>query len=179
MAKSTWTVDPAHSNLEFVVKHMMMSNLRGRFHQYDATVEADPEDLTTADISFRIDVASVDTDNEKRDGHLKSADFFETETHEYITFEATDIQHVSGNDYDVTGDLTIRDVTKPETFRITAEGSAKDPMSGDEVAGFSGEGKINRKAFGLTWNVALETGGVLVGDDIKISLEFECHKVAV
>lgn len=145
MAKTTWTVDVTHSSIEFVVRHMMISRAKGVFNIYDAKIEADPEDLTDATIEFSVDVNSIDTRQQDRDDHLRSADFFDVENHPHMTFE----------------------------------GQSKDPMSGNEVAGFSGNGKLNRKDFGLTWNTTLETGGVLVGDEVKINLELELHKQKV
>ncbi|QQE77828.1 YceI family protein [Alicyclobacillus sp. SO9] len=176
MAKAKWAVDVAHSSIDFSVKHMMVSKVKGTFQKFDAAIEADPEDLTTANISFWVDVASIDTRNPDREGHLKSGDFFDVENHPELTFNATKIEKTGDGKYDVTGDLTIRGTTKPITFAVTYEGSGKDPMSGDEVAGFSGAATLNRKDFGLVWNVALETGGVLVGDQVKISIELEAHK---
>jgi len=176
MAKTIWTVDATHSSIEFVVRHMMISRAKGVFNMYDAKVEADPEDLTDATIEFSVDVNSIDTRHQDRDDHLRSADFFDVENHPDMTFQATDIKKKSENNYDVTGDLTIRGTTKSVTFDMTFEGQSKDPMSGNEVAGFSGNGKLNRKDFGLTWNTTLETGGVLVGDEVKINLELELHK---
>lgn len=177
MAKSKWSIDSAHSSLEFTVKHMMMSKVKGTFQDFEASVEADPDDLTTADIQFSVDVSSITTRDEKRDAHLKSEDFFKVDEYPKMTFQSTNIVRKSDDEYDVTGDLTIRGTTRPVTFTVTAEGQGKDPMGGDTVAGFSGEGKIKRNDFGLTWNVALETGGVLVGDEVKISLEIEAKKV--
>ncbi|WP_099157866.1 YceI family protein [Virgibacillus ndiopensis] len=178
MEKTKWTVDAAHSSLEFVVKHMMMSKAKGVFNDFDATIEADPENLEGAEVEFTINVNSIDTRNEARDNHLQSADFFDVENHPTITFKATNITKKSEGNYDVTGDFTIRGTTKPVTFDVTLEGLHKDPMSGNQVAGFSGSGKISRKEFGLTWNAALETGGVLVGDEVKINIEIEAHKQA-
>lgn len=178
MAKSKWTVDPAHSSIDFSIKHMMISRVKGSFHDFDASVEADPEDLTTADIEFNIDVASIDTRNKDRDNHLRSDEFFDVENYPTMTFKAKNIVRKGDNEYDVTGDLTIRGTTRSETFSVTFEGQNKDPMTGNEKAGFSGEGKINRSDYGLTWNVALETGGVVAGDEIKISLEFQFVKEA-
>ncbi|MEW9676734.1 YceI family protein [Lentibacillus sp. L22] len=176
MAKTKWTVDLAHSSLEFVVKHMMISKAKGAFNEFEANIVADPEDLTDAEIEFTIDVNSIDTRQPDRDDHLRSADFFDVENHPKMTFKATDITKKSENEYDVTGDFTIRGTTKPVTFSVEYEGQHKDPMSGDTVAGFSGTTKISRKDFGLTWNVALETGGVLVGDEVKINIEIEAHQ---
>lgn len=178
MAKAKWVVDTVHSSIDFSVKHMMISTVKGTFHNFDASIEADPTDLTTADIEFNVDVASIDTRNSDRDNHLRAADFFDAEQYPKMTFKSTNIVKKSENEYDVTGDLTIRGTTHPETFSVTFEGQSKDPMSGSEKAGFSGEGKIKRSDYGLEWNVALETGGVLVGDEIKISLEIEAAKEA-
>lgn len=155
---------------------MMISKAKGVFNFYDAKVEADPEDLSDADIEFSIDVGSIDTRQKDRDDHLRSADFFDIEKHPNMVFKSTDIKKKSQKNYDITGDLTIRDTTKPVTFDITFEGQSKDPMSGNEVAGFSGQTTINRKDFGLTYNAALETGGVLVGEEVKINLEIELQK---
>ncbi|GGB48791.1 hypothetical protein F3157_18980 [Virgibacillus dakarensis] len=178
MAKSTWLIDPVHSSLEFVVKHMMVSKAKGVFQDFEATVVADPEDLTNAEIEFVIDVNSINTRKEDRDNHLRSADFFDVENHPKMTYKVTDITKKSAHHYDVTGDLTIRGTTKPVTFDVTFEGQHKDPMSGNIVAGFSGTAEINRKDFGLTWNAALETGGVVVGEKVKLNVEIEAQKEA-
>lgn len=178
MAKTNWQVDSAHSSLDFSVKHMMISKVKGTFHDFNASVEADPADLTTADIQFNVDVSSIDTRNGDRDGHLKSGDFFNVEEHPQMTFKSTNIVKKSDGEYDVTGDLTIRGTTRPATFALTFEGQSKDPMSGNQVVGFSGEGKINRSEFGLEWNAALETGGVLIGDEVKIFIEIEASEAA-
>ena len=178
MTKAKWVVDPVHSNVDFSVKHMMISRVKGTFHQFDATIEADPTDLTTANIEFTVDLSSIDTRNKDRDGHLLSADFFDVEKHPKMTFKATKIVKKDEGDYEVTGELTIRGTTREETFDVEFEGVAKDPMTGAEKAGFSAEGKIKRSDYGLTWNAALETGGVLVGDEVKISIHIEASKQA-
>mgnify|MGYP001212015640 FL=1 len=177
MAKVKWEVDAAHSAIEFSVRHMMISRVKGVFHDFEANVEADPNDLTTADIEISIDVASIDTRNEDRDNHLRSADFFEVEKFPKMTFKVTDITKKGDDDYDLTGDLALRGVTKPVTFSATLEGVAKDPW-GSEVAGLNAQGKLKRSDFGLTWNNTLETGGVLVGDEVTISIEIEAKKQA-
>ncbi|MFC4619371.1 YceI family protein [Camelliibacillus cellulosilyticus] len=177
MTKTHWTVDASHSSLDFSVKHMMVSKTKGTFHDFDATIEADPNDLTTANIEFAVDVASVDTRNEGRDHHLRSGDFFDVEKHPKMTFKSTNIERNGDNEYKVTGDLTICGVTNSETFFVTSEGQGIDPF-GNVVAGFSGKGKINRGDYGLTYNAVLETGGVIVGDEIKISIEIEAQKAA-
>src|SRR5690606_8447414 len=166
-----WTVDTAHSEVGFSVKHMMISKVKGAFTSYEATVEANEEDLQGALIDFKIDVASIDTSNTDRDNHLRSADFFDVEQFPYITFKANDIIK-KGDEYELTGDLTMKDVTRPVTFAVEYGGKATNPWC-VEVVAFNVEGKVNRRDFGLTWNQALETGGVLVGEDIKITLELE------
>lgn len=177
MANSKWIVDAAHSAIEFSVKHMMIAKVRGSFHKFEANIEADPTDLTSASIQFTVDVASIDTKNTDRDGHLRSADLFDVEQFPTITFESTAITKKREDEYDVTGNLTIHGTTRPATFAVTFEGQAKDPW-GNEKVGFSGQGAINRSDFGLTYNAVLETGGVLIGDEIKISIEIEASKQA-
>lgn len=176
MTKAKWNVDTVHSTIGFSVRHMMISNVKGTFNEFDGNIELDPTDLTDASIEFTIDASSVDTRMPDRDDHLRSADFFDVENHPNLTFKATEIKKTSEDNYDMTGDFTIRGTTKPVTFDITFEGMAKDPMSGDEVAGFTGSTKINRKDFGLTWNTALETGGFVVSDEVKINIEIQLRK---
>ncbi|PID25410.1 YceI family protein [Sporosarcina sp. P7] len=176
MTKAKWNVDTAHSTIEFSVRHMMISNVKGTFNEFQGTIEADPQDLTDASIDFTIDANSIDTRKSDRDNHLRSADFFDVENYPNLSFKATTIEKTSDDTYDITGDFTIKDTTKPVTFHVTFEGIAKDPMSGDEAAGFSGNTKINRKDFGLTWNAALETGGVVVSDEVKIHIEIQLRK---
>ena len=172
MTKTTWALDAAHSSVDFSVRHMMIANVKGTFHNFSATVEADPTDLTTANIEFSIETASVDTRNKDRDGHLVSADFFDVENHPNMTFKATNIEKTDEGEYNVHGDLTLRGVTKQETFKVTFEGQGKDPWGNTKV-GFTAEGAINRSDYGLVWNAALETGGVLVGDKVKINLQLQ------
>lgn len=175
MTKTKWALDASHSSVDFSVKHMMIANVKGTFKDFDAKIEADPTDLTTASIEFSIDTASVDTRNGDRDAHLRSGDFFDVENHPKMTFTATSISKKDEGEYDVTGDLTIKGTTKPQTFTVTFEGTGKDPW-GNEKVGFGVEGSINRSDYGLTWNAALETGGVLVGDKVKISLDIQAAK---
>ncbi len=172
MAKSNWAIDATHSGIDFTVRHMMFAKVRGSFNAFEAQVEADPEDLTSANIRVVIDASSVDTNNDDRDGHLKSADFFDVENHPQIVFESKSIAKTGDDEYAVTGDVTLRGVTKSETFTLTYEGSGKDPW-GNQKVGFSGSGAIKRSDYGLTWNAALETGGVLVGDEIKLNIEVQ------
>ncbi|MCC2252052.1 MAG: YceI family protein [Bacillota bacterium] len=178
MGKTVWNIDTVHSEIGFSVKHMMISKAKGSFNNFNAVFEADVDDLTGSKLEVTIDVGSIDTRNKDRDDHLRSADFFDVENHPNMTFVATDIHKKSGNNYEITGDLAIRGTKKPVTLNVVMEGQSKDPMSGNIVAGFSGETTINRKDFGLTWNAALETGGVLVGEDVKIHFEIEAHKQA-
>ncbi|MCP2035999.1 YceI family protein [Planococcus liqunii] len=168
-----WTIDAAHSEIGFSVKHMMISKVKGSFTSFDAEVEANEEDLNGALIDFKIDVASINTNNTDRDNHLRSADFFDAESHPHITFKANDITK-KDDEYELTGDLTIKGITRPATFEVEYGGKGTNPW-GVEVVAFSAEGKVNRKDFGLTWNQALETGGVMVGEDIKIALELEAN----
>lgn len=175
MAKAKWKVDTSHSEVNFTVKHMMIARVNGTFRDFSADLAFDPEDLTTADVNFTVNVASIDTRNEDRDNHLKSADFFDVENHPNMTFVAKTIEKKRDNEYDVTGDLTIRGVTKPETFKVVYEGGGKDPW-GNERVGFSATGKVKRTDYGLVWNSVLETGGVLVGEDVDVSIEIEATK---
>jgi polyisoprenoid-binding protein YceI len=177
MTRSKWTVDAAHSSIDFSVKHMMIATVKGTFHEFEASIEANPADLTTANIQFSVDVASVDTRNSDRDAHLRSGDFFDVEQYPKMTFQSTNIVKKSEGEYKLTGDFTLHGVTRQETFSVTFEGEGKDPW-GNEKAGFSGEGKINRSDYGLTYNAALETGGVLVGDQVKIAIQIEAAKQA-
>ncbi len=172
MAKQNWAVDVSHSSLEFSVKHMMIATVRGSFHEFTASVEADPQDLTSANIRFDVGVGSVDSRNADRDAHLKSADFFDVEKYPTLSFVSTSVKKTGDDEYDVTGDLTIRDVTKPVTFAVVFEGEGQDPW-GNQRVGFSGSAKINRRDFGLSWNVPLEKGGVLVGETVNIRIEIE------
>ena len=169
-----FNLDAAHSTIDFSVKHMMVSKVKGSFTNFTANLEGNTEDLTGATISVEIDVKSINSNNEDRDNHLRSGDFFDVETYPSIKFVATDIKKKDDGEYDVTGDLTIKDVTKPVTFDVEYGGKGTNPW-GQEVVAFSAETKVNRKEFGLTWNQALETGGVLVGEDIKITVELELN----
>lgn len=170
MAK--WKVDPAHSEVGFKVKHLMINNVKGNFKNFDIEVEATSDDFKSSSISFTADIASIDTGNEQRDQHLKTGDFFDAEHHPQITFVA---KKYEGSD--LLGDLTIRGVTKPVKLNVEFGGIAKDPW-GNTKAGFSVAGKINRKEWGLNWNAALETGGFLVSDDVTIHAEVQLIKQA-
>jgi polyisoprenoid-binding protein YceI len=175
MPKIKWAVDVDHSSVDFAIRHMMIANVKGSFHKFSADVEADISDLTTANIEFTVDIASIDTRNKDRDGHLLSPDFFDAEKFPTMTFRSKNIKKIDEGEYEVSGDFTLHGVTKPETFSVTFEGQGKDPW-GNEKAGFSAQGTINRADYGLTWNSALETGGVLVGDKVKVNLQIEASK---
>ena len=167
-----WQIDTSHSQVEFSVRHMMISNVRGRFENFTGTVdfnEASPE-LSSVDV--QIEAASVNTRDARRDGHLKSPDFFDAENHPYLTFKSKSVQRTGEATGKIVGDLTIRDVTREVVLDVYYSGLAKSPW-GTTSAGFSADTRISRKDWGLNWNAALETGGMLVGDEIKISVELE------
>ncbi|GKU77639.1 YceI family protein [Paenibacillus sp. L3-i20] len=172
MTKKQWAVDASHSAIDFSVRHMMISKVKGTFHTFDAKVEADVNDLTSADISFTINLNSVDTRNADRDAHLRGVDFFDVEKFPSLAFKAISIVKTGEGEYEIAGEVSLHGVTRTETFEVTYEGSGKDPW-GNARAGFSAKSTIKRSDYGLTYNAALETGGVLIADDIKISLEIE------
>jgi polyisoprenoid-binding protein YceI len=169
MAHINWALDPAHSEVQFKVKHLMITNVTGTFNVVSATATTPENGFNDAAVSFEADVNSINTGNEQRDGHLRSADFFNAEQYPTIKFNSTNYNAESGT---ITGDLTIRDVTHPVTFDVEFAGTQKDPW-GNEKAGFSIQGKINRNDFGLNWNAALESGGVLVSEDVKLQAEIQ------
>lgn len=169
-----WKVDVSHTNVGFVVKHMMVSRVRGNFTDFEGTIEGNPAELENSKVSFRVGIDSISTNNEDRDNHLRSADFFDVENHPNMTFESTEVKKISDNEYELTGDLTIRGTTKETTFKVDYLGMGKNPWNVD-VAGFEARTKISRKEFGLTWNQTLETGGVLVSDDVEIIIDLEVN----
>lgn len=175
---TTWEVDQSHSNVEFSVRHLMISSVKGRFGDVKGTIRVDDLDPTEAEVDVVIGVASIDTRQEQRDAHLRSPDFFDAEQFPNLTFRSTRIE---GNplkgDFAIIGDLAIRGVSREIKLDVTNEGATKDPW-GNQRAGFSARTKIERKDFGLTWNQALETGGVVVGDEVKISIEIELVRQA-
>lgn len=174
-ATSVWTIDPAHSNVEFAVKHMMFTTVKGRFAGVDGQIELNENDLADSFVNVTIDATTVDTRDEKRNAHLRSADFFDVETHPTLTFTSTKVESRGDDDFKVTGDLTMHGVTKPVVLDVEQTGRGKNPW-GQEVIGFEAKTKINRKDFGLNWNAALESGGVLVSDDVKISIDIEATR---
>ncbi len=175
--ETKWAIDPTHSKVAFKVKHLMISNVLGNFKEFEGQVSTDGDDFSTAEINFSLNTASIDTEMADRDGHLKSPDFFDAEKYPKITFSGKGMKDLGDEMYELTGDLTIKDVTKPVTLTVEYGGIMSDPW-GNVKAGFSLSGKINRKDFGLNWNAALEAGGVLVGEEVKISGDIELAKVA-
>src|SRR4051794_31926980 len=174
---ATYKIDVDHSDIMFKVKHLMISTASGIFKKFDATLEIDENDLTKATVTFEADVDSVDTKNEQRDAHLKSDDFFNAEQFPKLTFKSTSIQKTGDDEYNLTGDLTIRDITKPVELKVEYNGSTKDPW-GQERMGFEVSGKINRKEYGLKWSAVTEAGGLVVSDDVRLALNVEMVKQA-
>ncbi len=177
MSSIKWVADPTHSEISFKVKHMMMTNVTGTFGQFAVEAETEEEDFSLAKVSFAAQIASINTGNEQRDGHLKSADFFDAEKNPELKFVSTSMTKKDGENYVLNGDLTIGEVTNSVSLDVEFGGINKDPW-GNQKAGFSINGKINRKEFGLIWNAALETGGVLVSEDVKLAAEIQLVKVA-
>jgi len=175
-SKTAWKLDPTHTIVEFSAKHLMISTVKGRITDIEGTIYADENDPENSSVDVTLKAASIDTRTEQRDNHLRSADFLDVEKFPAITFKSTRIEG-SRNEFNLTGDLTIRGVTRPITLDATFEGETKDPWGGERI-GFSATGKIDRRDFGLTWNLLLESGGITVGNDIKISIELEAVKVA-
>ena len=169
---TTWQLDPAHSSVEFGVRHLMISTVKGRFGDISGTVTLDPNDESAATVDVAVKTASIDTRQEQRDAHLRSPDFFDAENYPVITFHGTSVDGDTESDFRLTGDLTIRGVTREITLDVTKEGQGSDPWGGMRAA-FSAKGKIDRRDFGLTYNQVLEAGGVVVGDEIKISVDVE------
>jgi polyisoprenoid-binding protein YceI len=174
---TTWKLDNAHTQINFCAKHMMVTTVRGTFHDVEGTIELDETDPTRSRGEFRVKTASVDTNFAARDTHLRSADFFDAETYPELTFVSNDIRRLKDDEYAVSGDLTIRDVTKPATFTVQVEGIVPG-MGGGRHAGLSASTKLAREDWGLGWNVALEQGGWLVSKDIKIEIEIAADEVA-
>ena len=170
--QQVWNIDAAHSEVEFAVKHLMISTVKGRFGTVSGSITLNADDLAASRVDADIDVASIDTRQEQRDAHLRSADFFDVENYPVMTFRSRSIEPGGENEFSVTGDLTIRGVTKSVVLAVEETGRGGDPWGGQRI-GFTARTKINRSDFGLTWNQALETGGVVVGDDIRINLEIE------
>ena len=173
----TWQIDPAHSSIQFTVRHMMISKVRGNFEKFSGTIDFTEENPANSTVAVEIDAASINTREEQRDGHLKSPDFLNVAEFPTLTFKSTRVEPSSSDEGKLIGDLTIRDITKEVVLDVEYVGKAKSPW-GTTSAGFSGSTTINRTDWGLTWNQTLETGGILVGDKIKIDIELELIEVA-
>jgi len=174
-ARTTWKIDPVHSHIEFSVRHLMITTVKGRFTGVDGSVTIDEASPADSEVDVRIDASTIDTGEPQRDGHLRSAYFLDVEKFPRLTFKSTRIADRKGGEFTLVGDLTIRGITRQVALHVTDEGRGKDPWGG-ERAGFSATTTINRKDYGLNWNQTLETGGVLVGEDVKIHLELQFVK---
>ena len=175
--KGTYSIDPAHSSIAFVARHAMIAKVRGTFDKYTSTLVLDGDHPEQSSAEVSIDVSSVDTRDANRDAHLKSPDFFDVEKHPQMTFTSTKVELVDDQTVNITGDLTIRDVTKPVTIPFNFTGSAVDPF-GNQRAGFEGQVTVNRKDWNLNWNAVLEAGGVLVADKVNLELDVSAIKQA-
>ena len=176
MATTQWSLDPTHSELQFKVKHLMITTVTGSFNSLTASLTSDADDFENAKVTFEAELNSIDTGNTDRDNHLKSADFFDAEQFPKMTFTSSSFEK-DGSDYVLKGDLTVKGITKPIKLNVEFGGIATDPW-GNTKAGFTISGKINRTDFGLTWNAALETGGVMVSEDVRILGELQFVKQA-
>ncbi len=167
-----WEIDASHSQVVFSVKHMMFSTVKGQFNVLSGHLHIDEQNPQNSWVDAQADATSIDTRDERRDGHLRSPDFFDVENYPALTFKSTKVEHVEGSEYRVLGDLTLHGVTHPVAFKAEYHGQGKNPW-GQQVAGLSAKTKINRKDWGLNWNQALETGGVLVSEDVNIEIDLE------
>jgi polyisoprenoid-binding protein YceI len=177
MTTTKWTIDAAHSGINFSVRHMVISKVRGRFAKYSGSLDVDDGDVTRSAVDLTIDASSVDTGIPQRDAHLRSADFFDVEKFPVLRFRSKRIEKLAGAHYRIVGELTVRDVTREVALDVDDGGRAKDPW-GSERAGFVAKTSVDRKDFGLQWNQALEAGGVLVGDRVDIELDIQAVKTA-
>ena len=176
LVKTKWGIDPAHSEIAFKVKHLMITNVKGVFKEFDGSVYTNGKDFITSEIDFRLNTASIDTGAADRDTHLKSADFFDIENHKQISFTGKSFKKVDNDgSFTLFGDLTIKDITKPIKLDVEFGGVMKDPW-GNEKAGYAINGKFNRKDWDLNWNASLDAGGVLVSDEVKINCEVQLVK---
>ncbi|MBT33265.1 MAG: hypothetical protein CMO01_26690 [Thalassobius sp.] len=173
--KGKWAIDPMHSEIQFKVKHLVISTVTGSFTAFDGILEAEGDEFEGAKVAFSADTASVSTNNADRDGHLKSGDFFDAETYPKLSFESTSFTKTGDDEYELKGNLTIKDVTKAVTLKVEHGGIMVDPY-GNTKAGFEISGKVNRKEYGLSWSAVTEAGGVVVGDDVKLLLNVQVAK---
>jgi len=171
----SWKIDPAHSEINFTVRHMMISNVRGRFERFEGTVDFDEQNPTNSSVEVKIEAASINTREPQRDAHLRSPDFLDAEKYPYLIFKSKKIEVLDANHGRIAGDLTIRDVTNEVILEVEYNGTVKSPF-GNTSAGFSASTSINRKDWGLQWNVPLEAGGWLVGETVQINIELEIIK---
>lgn len=167
-----WEIDPLHSQVTFSVRHLMVSTVKGQFKVLSGHLHIDEQNTANSWVDAQVDVSSIDTRDERRDGHLKSPDFFDAANYPTLTFKSTKVESLGGNEYKVTGDLTLHGVTKPATFKAEYAGQGKSPY-GFQVAGLSATTKISRKEWGLNWNQTLESGGFMVSDEVKIEIDLE------
>jgi polyisoprenoid-binding protein YceI len=178
MKTTQWVLDPLHSELGFKIRHLMISNVSGAFTRFDVAAETEGDDFARAKVTATVEVASIHTKNEQRDAHLRNADFFDAETHPHIRFVATRIERVDEATFTLHGALTIKDITRPVQLAVEHSGVTNDPWGGQR-SGFSVSGKINRKDWGIHYNAVLETGGVALGEEVKIQAEIQLVKQAV
>lgn len=177
MATSKWALDPTHSEVMFKVRHMMVSNVTGHFKQFNATVETDGDDISTAKVHFTADLSSISTNNEQRDAHLRNGDFFDADNHPQIIFNGDRLEKVGTDEYIAHGNLTMRGNTRPASFKVEHGGIMTDPW-GNTRTGFSLTGKVNRKDYGVSFSMVSETGGILLGDEVTINASAEFVKQA-
>ena len=175
MAKTTWQLDPAHSEITFRVRHLVIATVSGKFTKFSANVSTEEDDFTTVDIEFEAETASIDTGIEARDNHLRSDDFFNSEKFPTLLFKSTGMKNTGGNEFQLDGNLTIRDVTKPISLKVEFGGTATDPY-GNFKAAFEVTGSLNRKEFGLRWDALTEAGGAVVSDEVKIHANVQFAK---
>lgn len=177
MKRTKWALDPTHSEIQFKVKHLMISKVTGQFQKFDATVETEGDDLTSAKVSFTADVNSISTNNEQRDAHLRTGDFFDAENHSQLSFVSSRLEKIDEEHYKLYGTLTMRGVSKNVVLDVEFGGMIQDPW-GNARVGFTVTGKINRKDYGVSFSMVSETGGVLLGEDVSIQVQTEFVKIA-
>jgi polyisoprenoid-binding protein YceI len=176
MATTKWVLDPTHSEIQFKVKHLMISKVTGQFQKFDASVETEGNDISTAKVHFSADINSISTNNEQRDAHLRASDFFDAENHPQLTFVSSRLQKIEEENYELHGTLTMRGVSKEEIFNVEFGGLVKDPWGNDRT-GFTINGKINRKDYGISFSMVSETGGLLLGEEVSIDAQVQFIKV--
>jgi len=175
MATTNWQIDPAHSEVTFRVRHLVIATVSGKFDKFSSTVTTEGDDFSNANIEFSVETASINTGVDARDNHLRSDDFFNSEKFPLMTFKSTSLKKISGGEYQLDGNLTIRDVTKPISLNVEFGGTATDPY-GNHKAAFEVAGKLNRKEFGLRWDAITEAGGAVVSDEVKIHVNVQYAK---